>query len=150
MKTLLTKKVYDQKRLENAIRNTAAGTGATSPQQGNSGSNNISSANDNSNGNNSKGDTVESCLEGGVVGGRGGGGEGAAEGVYNGTQMVVVSGMPVSCGSSGAVRGGRRRKRAQEEVVERTELEVATEAAVVRARGMGREARKELRSSLSR
>lgn len=38
----------------------------------------------------------------------------------------------------------------EEQDVERTELEVATEAAVVRARGVGREARKELRQSMSR
>lgn len=114
VKTLLTKKVYDQQRLANAIRNSA--TGATSV--GNGG-----------------GSSSTEC-----------GGHDAVDGSKS--EELIAAGS-----RDGGIRemtGGSTGRPGEEQEVERTELEVATEAAVVRARGMGREARKELRQFMSR
>ena len=107
VKDLMTKKVLDQKRLQNAIRNTASGSqdkDAVSPPCASP---------------RAKGD----CNSGD--------------------------------GTSGSGKK-RKAKNAEGKVdedageVERTELEIATEAAVVRPRGVGQEARMELRMSMSR
>lgn len=104
VKDLMTKKVLDQKRLQNAIRNTASGSqdkDAVSP----------------------------SCASPRAKG---------------------------DCSSGDGSGKKRKAKDAEEKVdedageVERTELEIATEAAVVRPRGVGQEARMELRMSMSR
>lgn len=84
VKSLLTKKAHDQRRLEEAIRNTSSAAAAA---------------------------------------------------------------------AAGAAAGNGRAKgddEAEGMEVERTELEIATEAAVVRAKSTGRQARKELRKSMSR
>lgn len=83
VKSLLTKKAHDQRRLEKAIRNTSSAAAAAA---------------------------------------------GAAAG-------------------NGRAMGGDEVEVME---VERTELEIATEAAVVRAKSTGRQARKELRQSMSR
>lgn len=104
VKYLLTKKAYDQKRLEKAIRHSktsSCGNGSSS------------------------------------VNGNGGGGS-SSNGSSSGT---------------GYGAGGDEDVEVMEvEVmeVERTELELATEAVVVRAKGTGRQARKELRQSMTR
>lgn len=93
MKLLLSKKAYDQKRLEKAIRHSKTSSAA-------------------------------------AAAGAAGAGEPA-------------------CGNGGAIRaGGGDEVEVME--VERTELELATEAMVVRAKGTGRQARKELRQSMTR
>lgn len=103
VKYLLTKKTYDQKRLERAIRQAKASSAAAAAAAAGRGE--------------------SACGNGG------GGGSSAA------VQRQVGTGD-------------------DEEVevmeVERTELELATEAMVVRAKGTGRQARKELRQSMTR
>lgn len=89
VKSLLTKKAYDMRRLEKAIRNTSAGTGADGSP----------------------------CGDGGKAGSDGVEGQG---------------------------------EEGDEVEVERTELEVAAEATVVRGKSVGRQVRKELRQMMSR
>lgn len=100
---LLTKKAYDQKRLEKAIRHFKTSSAAAS--------------------------APESAY------GNGGGGSSGSSG-------------------TGHVHGYGAADDQDEDVevmeVERTELELATEATVVRAKGTGRQARKELRQSMTR
>ncbi|CAM9116825.1 unnamed protein product [Scytosiphon promiscuus] len=104
IKSLLSKKMYDQKRLEKAIRNSSAAAGA-------------SGANDGPCGNG--GGSVDS---------------GARKGSSGGDLMVE----------------GEDSDGVEVVEVERTELEIATEAAVVRGKGVSRQARKELRQSMTR
>lgn len=107
VKDLMTKKVLDQKRLQNAIRNTA------------------SSSQDN--------DTASpSCVSP------------KAKGGCNNGDGICGS------GKKRKVKGAEEKMDEDAGEVERTELEIATEAAVVRARGVGQEARMELRMSMSR
>lgn len=115
VKTLLTKKVYDQQRLANAIRNSAAGA---TPVANGGGS---SSTED---------EGHESADDGG--------------------RREGINGAGSRGGGTGEIPGGTTGGPVEERVVERTELEVATEAAVVRARDVGEEARRELRQSMNR
>lgn len=146
VKTLLTKKVYDQKRLENAIRNTAAGVSAVGVAGLGAGgtvaraeepTNSSNPADQSSNGHSLK-RPVGSLEEAGTN--QAGGAAGQANGESATKVQVQVRGRAGDDGDN----------EDDEDVVERTELEVATEAAVVRARGVGREARKELRQSMTR
>lgn len=169
VKTLLTKKIYDQKRLENAIRVTAAGGGSGSPappgQPGQPG-------------------VVQGA--GGVgVGVGAGSGSGVGGGVISPSTSSTVdrgkvdkngqSAKPIATPASpptagavgvwesggiekrgsreggGGLHGGETMDEGGEERVERTELEIAAEATVVRGKvGAGRELRKELRQSMIR
>lgn len=107
VKDLMTKKVLDQKRLQNAIRNTASGSqekDAASP----------------------------SCVSP-----RAKGDCNSGDGIFgSGKKRKVKDAEGKVCEDAGEV--------------ERTELEIATEAAVVRPRGVGQEARMELRMSMGR
>lgn len=94
MKYLLTKKAYDQKRLEKAIRKTSYAAVAGESACGNGGGSSSSSS-------------------------------ATGHGAGDDDDVEVME-------------------------VERTELELATEATVVRAKGTGRQARKELRQSMAR
>ncbi|CAM9593576.1 unnamed protein product, partial [Hapterophycus canaliculatus] len=109
IKSLLSKKVYDQKRLEKAIRNSSAVAGASSADDG-------------------------PCGNGG------GGGVGGS----------VDPGTRGGSSSTGLMMEGEDSDGAEVVEVERTELEIATEAAVVRGKGVSRQARKELRQSMTR
>lgn len=111
IKSLLSKKVYDQKRLEEAIRNSsAAAAGASGADDG-------------------------PCSNGGS----GGGGEGPKDPEARGGRS-----------SSDVVGDGEDSDGVEVMEVERTELEIATEAALVRGKGVSRQARKELRQSMTR
>lgn len=137
IKSLLTKKGYEQRRLENAIRNTATGA---SPSPRVSGGSVPAAENGRANG---------SCSEGANRGKEGmAGGNGKEAGVRNEVAGGAGGGekSPAGCKKAKRIRS----KGLKEEVAERTELEVATEAAVVRAREVGMEARMELRQSMSR
>ena len=96
VKYLFTKKAYDQKRLEKAIRHSKTSSGAAGAGESTCG---------NGNGNGSSSAT--------------------GHGTGDDEDVEVME-------------------------VERTELELATEAMVVRAKGTGRQARKELRQTMSR
>lgn len=110
IKSLLSKKVYDQKRLEKAIRNSSATAGANGAEDGKGG--------------------------GGSGGGGGGSVDQGARGGSSSNSDLMVEGED----SDGV----------EVVEVERTELEIATEAAVVRGKGVSRQARKELRQSMTR
>lgn len=102
VKSLMTKKAHDQRRLEKAIRNTPAGAAGAA------------------------GSAEWTCGNAGVKPGLSSRGGSSSSSVEHGDEN------------------------GEEVEAERTELEIATEAAVVRGKGVGRQARKELRESMSR